>query len=88
MDYLTKKEIDGLRNDEKSKEYALEASKYGYERQLLNGVGETMMYCLNNPPKPNLIYGLKVKIKRWLKIIAERHRASRLKRNMKKERNL
>ena len=43
MDFLTKKEIEGLKQDIQAKDIAIEADKYAFEAKLLNGLGESMM---------------------------------------------
>lgn len=65
MDYLTKKELDGLKQDIMAKDIAVEADKYVFETKLLNGMGENMMNELRTPTKPNLWTGIKVKFARW-----------------------
>ena len=61
MDFLTKKEIEGLKQDIQAKDIAVEADKYAFEAKLLNGMGEEIMNELNNPTKPNWFMGLKLK---------------------------
>ena len=53
MDFLTRKEIEGLKQDIKAKDIAVEADKYAFEAKLLNGMGENMMNELRNPSKPS-----------------------------------
>ena len=65
MDYLVRKELDGLKNDIESKNIAVEADKYVFEMKLLNGLGESMMNELRNPTKPNFITSLKLKYAKW-----------------------
>ena len=72
MDFLTKKEIEGLKQDIKAKEIAVEADKYVFETKLLNGLGESMMEELKNPSKPNWINGIKLKYARWKTIKREK----------------
>lgn len=72
MDFLTKKEIEGLKQDIKAKDIAVEADKYAFEAKLLNGLGESMLEELKNPPKPNWICGLRLKYARWKKIRKEK----------------
>ena len=55
MDYLVRKELEGLKNDIESKNIAVEADKYTFEMKLLNGMGESMMNELRNPTKPSFI---------------------------------
>lgn len=74
MDFLTKREIDGLKKDIASKEVALEADKYAFEMKLLNGLGESMMEELKNPTKPNWFTGLKLKYARWKTIRKEKRK--------------
>lgn len=61
MDYLVRKELEGLKNDIESKNIAVEADKYAFEMKLLNGLGESMMNELRNPTKPSFITSLKLK---------------------------
>jgi hypothetical protein len=65
MDYLTRKEIEGLKNDIEAKNIAVEADKYVFEMKLLNGMGESMMNELRNPTKPNFITSLRLKYAKW-----------------------
>ena len=74
MDFLTKKEIEGLKQDIQSKEIAIEADKYMFEHKLLNGLGESMMNELKNPTKPNWLTGLKLKYARWKTIRREKRK--------------
>lgn len=73
MDYLTKKEVQGLANDIKAKENALEAEKYIFERKLRNGLGQEIINKLNNPEKPSLKLSFKLKIIRWFNTIKEKY---------------
>ena len=43
---------------------SLAAEKFSFQRQLENGLGEQMMEELKKPKKPNVIIGLKNKIRR------------------------
>ena len=74
MDFLTKKEIEGLKQDIQSKEIAIEADKYMFEHKLLNGLGESMMNELKNPTKPNWLTRLKLKYARWKTIRKEKRK--------------
>ena len=74
MHFLTKKEIEGLKQDIQSKEIAIEADKYMFEHKLLNGLGESMMNELKNPTKPNWLTGLKLKYARWKTIRKEKRK--------------
>lgn len=65
MDYLVRKELEGLKNDIESKNIAVEADKYTFEMKLLNGMGESMMNELRNPTKPSFITSLKLKYAKW-----------------------
>lgn len=47
MDFLTKKELDGLKADMKSKEIALEANKATFEAQLKNKLGNDILNTLS-----------------------------------------
>lgn len=47
MDFLTKKELDGLKADVKSKEIALEANKATFESQLKNKLGNDILNTLS-----------------------------------------
>lgn len=68
MDYLTKKEIEGLKQDIKARDIAVEADKYVFETKLLNGLGESMMQELKTPTKYSWIDKIKIKFARWKKI--------------------
>lgn len=74
MDFLTKKEIEGLKQDIQAKDIAVEADKYAFEMKLLNGLGESMMEELKNPTKPNWLMGLKLKYARWKTIRNEKRK--------------
>ena len=74
MDFLTKKEIESLKQDIQSKEIAIESDKYMFEHKLLNGLGESMMNELKNPTKPNWLTGLKLKYARWKTIRKEKRK--------------
>ena len=74
MDFLTKKEIEGLKQDIQAKNIAVEADKYAFEAKLLNGMGEEMMNELKNPTKPNWFTGLKLKYARWKTIRKEKRK--------------
>lgn len=74
MDFLTKKEIEGLKQDIQAKNIAVEADKYAFEAKLLNGMGEEMMNELKNPTKPNWFTGLKLKYARWKTIRREKRK--------------
>ena len=65
MDYLTRKELEGLKNDIESKNIAVEADKYAFELKLLNGMGESMMNELRNPSKPSWFTSLRIKYAKW-----------------------
>lgn len=47
MDYLTNKEINGLKSDIKASEVALEAEKYTFGKILKENIGPKMMEELN-----------------------------------------
>lgn len=72
MDFLTKKEIEGLKKDIASKDIALEAEKYAFEIKLLNGLGDEIKNHLLNPPKTSLILKWKNKFSRWKQIRKEK----------------
>jgi hypothetical protein len=72
MDFFAKKELESLKNDIKSKEIAVEADKYAFETKLLNGLGESMMNDLKNPPKHNWFTSIKVKYAKWKKVRKEK----------------
>lgn len=72
MDYLTRKEIENLKNDIEAKNIALEADKYAFEMKLLNCMGESMMKELKNPTKPSIWTSLKIKFARWKLINKEK----------------
>lgn len=78
MDFLTKKEIEGLKQDIQSKDIAVEADKYAFETKLLNGMGKAMMTELNNPTKPNWWLGVRIKFARWKKNRKEEKERKRL----------
>jgi hypothetical protein len=82
MDYFIKKEIDGLKQDIISKEAAVEAYKYAYEQELLNGLGEAMINEVKNPSKPSWWTGFKIKFARWKKIKKEKREMRRLKKEI------
>lgn len=53
MDFLTKKELNGLKGDIKASENAIEAEKYSFQRNLMNKLGPEMIEELNKPkPAP------------------------------------
>ena len=89
MDFLTKKEIEGLKQDIQSKEIAIEADKYVFESKLLNGLGESMMNELKEPTKPSWWLAVKIKIARKRKNRKEekerRKLLKQLNNNIKKE---
>ena len=87
MDFLTKKEIEGLKQDIQSKEIAIEADKYMFEHKLLNGLGESMMNELKNPTKPNWFTGLKLKYARWKTIRREKRNEEKERRQLLKQLN-
>lgn len=82
MDFLTKKEIEGLKQDIEAKNIAVEADKYSFEYKLLNGFGESMMEELRNPQKPNKWNGFKAKISRWRKIRQEKKEQKKILREI------
>lgn len=65
MDFLIRNEINKLKGEIESSNYAIEAEKHNFERMLKNGLAEEMKNYLNNPPKSNLITKLKIKYARW-----------------------
>ena len=85
MDFLTRKEIEGLKQDIKAKDIAVEADKYAFEAKLLNGIGENMMNELRNPSKPSWWSGIKMKYARWKKIKKEEKELKQLQDNIEKE---
>ena len=89
MDFLTKKEIEGLKQDIQSKEIAIEADKYMFESKLLNGLGESMMNELREPTKPSWWLAVKIKFARWRKNRKEekerKQLLKQLNNNIKKE---
>ena len=89
MDFLTKKEIEGLKQDIQSKEIAIEADKYVFESKLLNGLGESMMNELKEPTKPSWWLADKIKFDRWRKNRKEEKERKKLLKqlnnNIKKE---
>lgn len=52
MDFLTSKEIDGLKADIKASEAALEAEKYTFEKMLKEKIGPKMIEELNKKEQP------------------------------------
>lgn len=73
MDFLLKKEIEKFKGEISSKDYAIEAEKYSFERQLKNGLGEEIINTLNNPPKSNLWTKIKLKYNKWKLLKKEKH---------------
>lgn len=65
MDFLIRKEIEGLKRDIASKDAAVEADKYAFEVKLLNGLGDDIIKTLNNPPKKSLWLKWKYKLAKW-----------------------
>lgn len=51
IDYLTKVEIDRLKEDEELVKVSLQASQVSIANALKNGLGEAMVNELENPPK-------------------------------------
>lgn len=49
MDFLTRKELNGLKGEIKASEYALEAEKYTFQRELINKIGPSMIEELSKP---------------------------------------
>lgn len=58
-------EIQGFWGDIKATEDKLSYDRKEYARRLKNGLGESIVDYLNNPPKPNKWNGFKMKLKRW-----------------------
>jgi hypothetical protein len=83
MDYFVRKEINGLKQDIIAKEAAVEAYKYDYERQILNGLGEQMKKELKNPSKLSWWEVIKLKYARWRKIKQEEREIKRLQKDIK-----
>lgn len=65
MDFFTKKEIEYLKGEVTARDVALEAEKYAFEKQLLNGLGEEIKNTLKNPPKPSIWFKMKYKYLCW-----------------------
>ncbi len=65
MDFLTRKELNGLKGEIKASEYALEAEKYTFQRELINKIGPSMIEELSKP-KVAEIPVKKEKKKCWL----------------------
>lgn len=65
MDFFTKKEIEYLKGEIESKNVAIEAEKYIFEQQLLNGLGEEIKNKLKTPSKPSIWTKIKIKYLRW-----------------------
>lgn len=72
MDFLSKKELEELKRDIMSKDIALEAEKYAFEKKLLNGLGESMIRELKTPRKESFFLKLKIKYARWKQIRKEK----------------
>ena len=53
------REIKGLRDDEKSGMITILSEKEKFARSLKNGLGETMVEHLINPPKPSFFKRIK-----------------------------
>ena len=85
MDFLTKKEIEGLKQDIQSKEIAIEADKYVFESKLLNGLGESMMNELREPTKPSWWLAVKIKFARWRKNRKEEKERRKLLKQLNKK---
>lgn len=83
MDFLTRKEIEKLKGEFASKDAALEAEKYSFERQLKNGLGNEIILTLNNPPKPCFITKIKLKIAKWKLLYKEHKIFKKYKTNLK-----
>lgn len=79
MDYFVRKEINGLKQDIMAKDAAVEAYKYAYERELLNGLGDKIKKELKNPSKLSWLDSIKLKYARWKKIRQEEREMKRLK---------
>ena len=58
-------EINGFWGDLKATEEILSYERKNYAERLKNGLGESMINYINNPPKPNKWKGLKMKFLRW-----------------------
>ena len=82
MDFLTKKEIDGLKQDIMAKEIAVEADKYAFEIILKNGLGDSIINELKTPTKISWIDKLKLKIAKWRMLKKERNEYNKLKKIM------
>jgi hypothetical protein len=78
MDYLTRKELEGLKNDIESKNIAVEADKYAFEMKLLNGMGESMMRELRTPSKPSWITSVKIKFAKWKMLREEKNNRKKI----------
>ena len=61
-------EINGFWGDLKAIEEQLSYERQNYAEKLKNGLGESIINNLNNPPKPNKLDIFKFKLKKWLKI--------------------
>ena len=85
MDFLTKKEIEGLKQDIQAKDIAIEADKYAFEAKLLNGMGESMMNELKEPTKPSWWLAVKIKFARWRKNRKEEKERRQLLKQLNKD---
>ena len=57
------REIQGLKNDQKSGAVVIESEKQKFAKSLKNGLGEAMMMDLINPPKPSRWRRIKTRIR-------------------------
>ena len=59
------KEFNALKSEINSRDAALEADKYAFQKKLMEGMGEEIKGYLKNPPKPSLGIKFKVLYGRW-----------------------
>lgn len=62
-------EINGFYGDIKATEDILSYERENIARMLKNGLGDEIKSYLNNPPKPNYVNGIIIKLKRWFRTI-------------------
>jgi hypothetical protein len=72
MDYLTNKELKGLKGDIKASQYALEAEKYSFGKKLVSQIGPEMMEQLSKPKEEQNAKPQKKKKCWFLRLIAKK----------------
>ena len=58
-------EIKAFYGDIKATENVLSYERENLARQFKNGLGDEIKIYINNPPKPNYLNGIKIKLRRW-----------------------